>query len=100
VNTVWVNVEYLPQGEDPEKAAGLWEVSLLQDMPSGHAAGAARDVFHRRVALGVREDYEIRTLDPDTRVEILEADDYEEGSICDGDVEWIQDAAAAFEPSP
>lgn len=57
MNTVWVVVKVRPGRDDPDEAAGLWEVSLAQSMEPGIAAGAALDIFHGKVAISVLDDF-------------------------------------------
>jgi hypothetical protein len=100
MKTVWVKVDCRPGCEDPDGAAGLWQVTLREELPVGHAVGAALDVFHRGVTIGVLDDFDIRVLDPGSRQEICEAEDYKQGSGCDGEVELVGEDGTHLGPSP
>lgn len=60
------------------------------------AAGEALDTFHRKVALTVREDFDILVIDPDTGQEIFEAADYVEGEER-GTVEFLGEDLTAVQ---
>jgi hypothetical protein len=77
LRSVLINVALREGCEDPDDAVGLWEVELNEDYPPGIAAGAAKDIFHSSVAIETLDDYEIDTLDPETRERIDEDEDYE-----------------------
>lgn len=97
---VWVRVELLSGCSDPDDAAGLWEVTLDEDVADeGHAAGAALDAFHGSVAISMPEDFEISTLNPENRQDISEAEDYQQGSGPDAVVERISDSEMDLGPS-
>lgn len=100
MKTVWVKVELLEGRRDPDGAAGLWEVTLDEDVPKeGHAVGAALDVFHESIGISDLEDFEVSTLNPKDQKFIAQADDYEEGFGPDGVAERIGDTDMDFGPS-
>jgi hypothetical protein len=89
VKKVWVVAQLLEGREDPDEAAGVWEVNLEQELEAQFAAGAALDVFHSSVAISELEDFEISTLNPQDRAEIFEAAGYVQDSGTKGSVHLI-----------
>jgi hypothetical protein len=91
MNEVWV-VATLREGcEDSDEAAGVWVVTLDKDLEPGMAAGTALDIFHNKVAIAELDDFEISALDPVTRENLFESDDYVQGSGCLGSVDLLAD---------
>jgi hypothetical protein len=98
---VWVEVQLKPGiTQDKDRVVGLWEVTLDRDLPEGQAVGAALDLFHTSVAIDVLDDYEITTIDPQTRKPIYEGEDYVQGSGPKGAVELINDTGLDDAPTP